>query len=462
MSVIIVCCFTACNDGDHFSSDPDLRLSFSTDTVRFDTIFSTIGSTTRQLKVYNRNSNSLSIQKIELMNPSNSGFRINVNGERGTTFSDIDILKKDSMFVFVEVTVNPSNQSNPLLIRDSIRFTTNGNIQYIQLEAVGQDVHIWQGRTITQDTILTNDKPFLISDSLVIAKDVTVTINKGTRFFFRRNASLDIHGTLKTLGSIQEPVIFRADRFGYIDGSIPYDNVSGQWEGVVFYAESFGNHLENLFIRNATRGVTFLESDPQYKKAVLINTKVHNTSQYGVSAVNCNIDAQNCLFTNSRGATFTVLGGAYTITHSTIANYYTWSARQSQALVISNISNSNKNIALTKFDIANSIVYGSLTQELVIQNSTVSEFNYKFTNCLLRMQEQSSPSFINTIWNANPLFTDINSSGLFNYNFELQQQSPAIDKGDRAYALSVPFDLNGNSRLNDLNPDIGCYEWIAK
>ena len=47
---------------DHYSTNPTYRLSFSTDTLAFDTIFSTIGSTTRQFMIYNKNSEPLSVR----------------------------------------------------------------------------------------------------------------------------------------------------------------------------------------------------------------------------------------------------------------------------------------------------------------------------------------------------------------------------------------------------------------
>lgn len=50
------------------------NLEFSRDTVVFDTVFTTIGSTTQQLKIYNRESNTVVINEVELMGGSSSPF----------------------------------------------------------------------------------------------------------------------------------------------------------------------------------------------------------------------------------------------------------------------------------------------------------------------------------------------------------------------------------------------------
>ena len=165
---------------DHYSTNPTYRLSFSTDTLAFDTIFSTIGSTTRQFMIYNKNSEPLSIESIMLASGEATGFRMNVDGRKGSSFNNVGILANDSMYVFVEVTVDPNGGNQPLLIQDSVLFTVNGIRQSVLLEAYGQDVNLYKGGvTITKDSILTANRPYLIYDSLVIAKGVSLNIEKG-------------------------------------------------------------------------------------------------------------------------------------------------------------------------------------------------------------------------------------------------------------------------------------------
>lgn len=455
--VLFLMLFNSCQEGNDFSDSEELTLSFSNDTIRFDTVFTTLGSATKQFKIYNRNNNSLTIQSIELVNASKSGFRMNIDGEKGTKLTNVDILKKDSLYGFIEVTVDPTNTKNPMLIRDSIRLVVNGNIQYVQLEAVGQDVYIWNDKVVTTDSVITGDKPLLIYNSLTISKGVTLEVQKGTTFFLRNNATIDVYGNIIVQGTVQETIVFRGSRFDNIDGNIPYDNTPGQWNGITFHAESYGNVLKNVIVKNAVRGVTFSPADTQYKKAELTNTIVQNTSEYGLLAINCYIDFQNCLFVNSKGAAVSLIGGKYSFLHCTLANYYRWTMRQKECLAIGNVYE-GKAYDLDKCDFINSIVSGSASGELLLSDVSTVGYNYRFQNCLIKASEQKNEHFVNTVWNADPLFVNINNNKDYSYNFELQATSPAIGKADRSYSLLLPYDLKGRSRLADTDPDIGCYE----
>lgn len=455
--IFLFIAFYACKDGDNFSTKKNLTLAFSEDTISFDTVFSSIGSATKHFKIYNRNENSLRIESIELINASKSGFRMNIDGEKGTKLTNIEILKKDSLYGFVEVTVDPADSKNPLLIRDSIRFVVNGNTQYIQLEAVGQDVYIWKNKVIKEDTILTGKKPFLIYDSLVVNEDATLSIKEGAVFFMKNNASIKINGTLDTKGTAQAPITFRGSRFDNIEADIPYDNVPGQWDGITFHSGSYNNSLEYVVIKNTKKGITFSKSDTGNKKAVLKNIIVQNTSEYGLQAVNCNIDIENGLFANSGKYVVSLSGGEYSFLHCTLANYYRWSARQTESLLLNN-TYADDLFPLTKCDFTNSIIYGSVSNEILLKGISSIPFIYEFRNCLIKGSQIPDNHFINAIWNSDPQFKDLNSAGIYSYNFELQVSSPAIGKADKAYSSLVPLDLKGKSRLYDSGPDIGCYE----
>jgi len=460
--ILLICLllFFSCNSDDDFSTDQSLKLDFSPDKINFDTVFSSIGSSTKQFKIYNYNNKSLRIESVELVNPAKSGFRMNIDGERGTKLTNVEILKKDSLYGFVEITVNPLDENNPVLIKDSIKFTFNGNVQYLRLEAVGQDVYIWKSEMVTRDSLITDKKPLLIFDSMVVKEGVTLTVDEGVKFFMKENASVRVHGSLNIHGSIESPVVFRGERFDNIEGDIPYDNVPGQWDGVYFYAESFGNKLDNVILKNASRGMTFYPSHTGYKKATLINTVVQNTSEYGIVSTNCDISASNSLFVNTKGAVLTLQGGKYDFQHCTVANYFRWLSRTEEALVISNKPENTIDAPLEQCDFINTIVYGSASNEIKLDETSGKSFNFGFVNCLIKSKNNNDSHYINTIWNEDPLFDDVRSNGTFSYNFELTQGSPAIDKADKTYSSVLPYDLKGDSRLKDTNPDIGCYEWI--
>lgn len=469
--------FFACSNDDNFSNSSSLRLSFSTDTLRFDTVFTTIGTATKRLKIYNRNKDALNINSIELMNAANTGFRMNVDGVSGNKINNVDILGKDSIYIFVEVTVDPLDQIKPMLVDDSIRFQFNGVTQYVRLEAIGQDVILWQGKTINADTTLTSEKPFLVFDGLTISKGATLNIQKNVQMFFHSGAKVLINGRIDAVGTIAEPVVFRGDRLDnlYQSGNVPFDRVPGQWGGIEVAADSYDNNFENVRIRNGIYGILFHDSDPTKQKATFMNTVIQNSSKEVLWAVNCKITAKNTLFANSGGYTVRLLGGSYDFLQCTIANYMdaNWGFLPRKNAML--LSNTGSNVAekpvsypLVNTSFTNTIIAGRGNGELELPtpNSTM-DFNYSFLNCLIKNKGTDDTVFVNTVWNVDPAFKYIysfesaagNTSLYYFYNFRLSENSPAIHKGSRQAAVSLPFDLVGVSRRSDEGPDIGCFEW---
>jgi hypothetical protein len=111
--------FSGCTKDD-FTTDASARLAFSDDTILFDTVFTTVGSSTEYLIIYNNNDEAVKISSIRIAGGNSSNFRLNIDGIPGKSFTDIEIDAHDSIWVFAEVTVDPNNQSNPLIIADSI------------------------------------------------------------------------------------------------------------------------------------------------------------------------------------------------------------------------------------------------------------------------------------------------------------------------------------------------------
>lgn len=471
----ITSAFFACDENDNFSTNSNLRLSFSTDTVRFDTVFTSFGSATKRFKVYNRNKEALTINNIELIGAGRTGFRMNVDGESGNKISNVDILGKDSLYIFVEVTVDPLKENNPLLIADSIRFQFNGVTQYVRMEAIGQNVEYWKGKVIDKDTTLTDTKPFLIYDSLSIKKGVKLTVKENVYFYFHKDAKLHVHGNIEALGTVEKPIVFRGDRTDNLFESpkVPYDRIHGQWGGVFVSKDSYDNHFENVRIRNGVYGIFFAASDVSKQKAILLNTIIQNTTKEGLWAINSKIKAENSLFANSGSSTVYLIGGNYDFVHCTIANYMSgyWGMLKQPALLLANtgldVSGKNISYPLEKTSFANTIVAGSSNAELKENKSAQVAFDRKFTNCLLKIKGTDDADFVNTVWAVDPLFRYIysptsaqeNPNLYYFYNFDLTKESPAVNKGAREYAVGLPFDIRGVSRRSDQAPDIGCYEW---
>ncbi|MEZ4738173.1 MAG: hypothetical protein R2818_02190 [Flavobacteriales bacterium] len=134
---------SACRKDEKFSDASGLSLDFSTDTVLFDTIFTTVPfSVTKRFTVHNRNAQAVRVN-VALEGGTPSPYRINVDGASGTTFSDVEIRGGDSIFVFVEASLDQNNTNNPFVIEDHILFNTNGTQQSVLLVAWGQDAHFF-------------------------------------------------------------------------------------------------------------------------------------------------------------------------------------------------------------------------------------------------------------------------------------------------------------------------------
>lgn len=454
---------SACIDED-FSTSPQHSVFLSTDTVSFDTIFSTIGSTTQQVMVYNRNKVNLRIGEIKLCGESNSPFRLNVDGRTtaNNRFTDVEIRANDSLYMFVEVTVDPTNSNMPLLIRDSVQLQVNGNIKKLQLQAYGQDVVIFKNKTIVNDTLLTKTKPYLIYGSLVVDTMKTLEIEAGSTLYFHDKGKLKVKGNLKAKGTILQPIVFRGDRFGVMPEGTPYDNLSNQWTGIELTWTKAEHEITYVVLRNANTGLKISGKESEQPKLTINNCRIYNFRKTGIDAKNAEVTIANSEIANCGSYCLYLLGGTYSVIHSTIANYYKESSRFTPSVLLKNYLETT-NYPLHKADFKNCVIHGANTNELILDKSlteTSIAFNYLFKNCLIKRPELNDVLFESTIWskNTDSVFVSIKKP----YNFMLYKNSPAIDKADVVISSAYPTDILNNSRLNDSAPDIGAYEWIPK
>ena len=171
----------SCDDDEAYTTSPSALLAFSADTIRFDTVFTTIGSATQLFKVYNRGDEPMMLSSIRLAGRGETGFRVNVDGLSGTEFTDVEVRDDDSLYVFVEVTVDPRNEDNPFLLRDSLQFLLQSGIcQQVQLEAYGQDMIVLRGTVFSTDTTLTRARPHVVYDSLVVDSNATLSLSEAS------------------------------------------------------------------------------------------------------------------------------------------------------------------------------------------------------------------------------------------------------------------------------------------
>lgn len=460
--------FYSCRD-EEILTDSSAKLKFSTDTVMFDTVFNGIGSATKRFQIYNRHNQPIKISSLWLARGQSSCFKINVDGMAENQIDGLEIKGGDSLFVFVEVRINPS--TNDLLERDSVCFSVNGNIQHVKLLAFGQNVHLLSDQVIETQT-WTSEKPYLIYKTIMVGAQQTLTIKEGTRLYFHRGASLIVAGRLLVQGTKAAPVIFQGDRLESF-----YDDKPGQWGGVytdsvevllggIHFAQgSFGNQIDYAIIKNAIKGI---EVDPPVEPTIMLtisNTIISNMNLFGILGKTTSIVGNN-LVINNCGVHAIVLafGGQYRFNHTTIANYNPYTIRNTASLALNNYY-VNDNIAYA-FDLdvtfTNSIIYGSGGEngnEIVIDYAGEGVFNYMFDHCMVKLGDDFDTSdethFKNLIVNPDggPRFVSRTI-----YDFQLDTLSPAIDAGKMDYGLQYPIDLNGVDRTTDAAPDMGAYE----
>ncbi|MDE6022576.1 MAG: hypothetical protein K2G13_03640, partial [Muribaculaceae bacterium] len=150
---------------DDFTDSPSDLLTFSTDTLRFDTVFTDLGTPTARLKVFNRASKAVNISRIG-MRDDNGIFSINVDGVSGKVFENVEIRANDSIFVFVECRIDANGDVKPFRVEGEIDFFTNGVTQSVTLEAYGQNVTRLRSVTIGSDITFNADMPYVVFDTL--------------------------------------------------------------------------------------------------------------------------------------------------------------------------------------------------------------------------------------------------------------------------------------------------------
>jgi hypothetical protein len=467
--VLLMVLTQSCRNDNVFTS-PDAKLAFSEDTVHFDTVFSTVGSITIPLKLFNNYNDKLVISNIMLSGGEGSQFRMNVDGESGTAFSDIEIPANDSLYVFVEVTVDPNADALPYVIEDSIIFFTNGNEQNVKLIAYGQNAHFHYGEILC-DTTWTDDLPHVIIGSVLVDSLCSLTITEGTNIHMHGGSYFYVLGTLYVLGTKDSLVTFEGDRLEDF-----YKEVPGQWEGIYFLRGSQNNTIEYATIKNANTGISlgystaselssFFENQPTL---TIDNTAIFDIQNYGIESLNSKIEATNVLIYNvGQSNAFLSLGGDYNFRHCTLAGYGSqYLTHQAPVLVLIDYyplpDGSNLQNGITRADFTNSIFYGSIAEgnEIVLDTlGTVTAFNFNFDHCIIRSAiNQDLLNDTGCIFNQDPIFANITER-----NYCPTTGSPALNAGINIPVDPVITDILGSDRpYAGTLPDIGCYETTAE
>jgi len=449
-TLITLCILTSsCMDDIEYTQNPNKELTFSTDTIRFDTLFSNIPSTTKWIKVYNRNREHILIDEIKLNNSSNSPYRLNVDGEHGGSFSNIEIRGNDSLYIAVEATLAESGNNTPQEITDAITFSLNSKTQKVELSAWAWDANLWRGKRIDQDTILDDNKPFVIYDSLIVDLYSTLTLEAGCKLFFHSGAKLKINGKLLSMGEVGKPVILRGDRLDKILPDLSYEQMAGEWNGIEITENSFDNIFRHTIINSTLHGVIADSSNANMVKATFENSIVHNSNRNALWAKDCNIIALGSQFSNAEYGAVRLEGGNYQFIHCTLADYYPFASSRGAALQLA--GNSHTNLLA-----ANSIIYGRVRDEVKVDIDIVVN-KLLFDNCIIRKSEEDGSIWKDIIWNQDPKFNLLGIN--YNFDFRVLSDSPAVDSANSDYSTLNIIDFYGVNRLEANTPDIGAFEF---
>ena len=509
LSLIALVFWSSCRQ-DFIFAPSSGNLSFSKDTVYLDTIFSNIGSSTYTLKVYNTSDEDILIPSIKLSKGQESNYRMNVDGLIGNgaligkEFENIELLARDSMYVFIETTIDifplVENETQ-FLYTDVIVFENTSGVQKVELVTLVRDaVFIFPNRdaegvveTLAFDTdgdgvddetsvrgrflqdselTFTNEKPYVVYGYAAVGDGKTLNINPGARIHFHEdsgllitnNASLHVNGLPSLdLELLENEVVFEGDRLEPL-----YENVPGQWQTIWLFNGSTDNVINYATIKNGTIGVLSDGNQQDPTKLEINNSQVYNQSNFGILGRATSIIAENIVINNSGLSSFAgTVGGNYNVTHSTIANYWTSSFRQYPALLLNNFIVDSENTVTTNPLVAanftNCIIYGNDSPELFLENKNSEDFNFKFTNSLIYFDDPngnfSSPEYDfsdttlyeNVIFNNNPQFLDP-----FNNKLNIPLGSPA--EGVGIFSGNLTKDITNTTRNSP--PDLGPYNAI--
>lgn len=459
MTLLSSVLISSCSDDEQMTTDHGAQLSFSQDTVSFDTIFSGITSPTERVRVYNKNDKGLCIKNVRLGSGGTSGFMLNVDGQNGTSINDVQVLKKDSVFLFVKVNIPTSSAKQPTKITDTVIFTLESGVQQkVVLEASGQNMTPLTGKVLEDDMVMSaDDIPYVIYDSLVVAKDATLRITEGTTLYFHNGASLIVHGSLKIEGTQEKPVTLRGDRLDKMFDYLPYDRLENQWGGIYLFPTCKECTINYADIHSGNYG---LVCDEANGKVSLSNSVIHNVAGYGLYLKECDALVTNTQISNTKFDCVGIYGGKADFYHCTIAQFYPWKADRGNALYVSNYIGDEEHL-IQSVNFYNSFITGYADDE-VYGNPGDKQLNLNFYNCVLLTDVSNATYFHECVGESKDAeaYKEKNfktfDTHAYIYDFRLDSVSVARGKASTAYSTSYPIDRLGVSRGE--KPDAGCYQ----
>jgi len=480
----------------NFDSSPGHNdFKIEKDTLFLDSVFTHISSHTYHFKIYNTSKNDIRLNKIYLEKGNQSFYRLNVDGDTGKSFENILIHANDSIFVFVEVTADINQLTDPVY-EEKLFVTDADKTDYILLTAFVKDAHFYypqrfpdgskdsltvytdpqtgetskiSGFFLNGDTTFTDDKPIVIYGHMAVPAGHTLTINQGTHLYFHYNSGLIVweDASLKVNGTLGHEVVFNDDRM-----EPDFENKAGMWNYIWLRENSKNNEINYAIIKNAEVGIVAYPTQDSHPILKIKNTQIYNHSLVGIYGIAADIEGENLVFNNFGLSALNIqLGGNYNFKHCTFSNFGGGIRNEkSGAIYVSNYLKTSDQIYISDldhFNLSNCIVYGNAAIEYFLDKNPNAAFNYQIKNTLIKFKDPQNhfgdipevdftdtAHYQNILLNEDPVFEDPTENKLL-----IGNTSPCINQGDINTAISVPFDLLGVDRTT--NPDLGAYQHIT-
>jgi hypothetical protein len=442
-------------------------LNFDTDTVFFDTIFTSLPSPTQRLVVRNGSGKNMLISEIKF--ETGDEYEMIFDGITANRIENFEIADGDSVIAFIKFTSDKKDEFS----RDRLLFTVGNNTQRVDIEAFVWDAVFYQDSVLGgfgsgNLTVMGPDKKHLIDGPLYVADGHTLRILPGTQIYFtpRKDAnfnlisSIVVFGRLLVEGAQGNEVVFQQTRFGE-----RYEESGGQWRGIAFGNIAKASKIDHAIIKNGLIGV-YQESGNAgvSPKIHITNSEIRTMGAYGILSLGYQsalsnypqLLVENCLIHNCVEGTVGIYGGGNCdFRHTTLANYTVDFTRRSPQLIINNYD--DVAVYPTEVSFENCLIWGSEEEEFAPDSFPVNYY-YDVTFIASVLRTSLRPKGFNVI-TANtlefPKFVDPTAAKANERDYHLKVDGPAINLGQPIPGL--PHDKEG--KPHDLRPDAGCYEF---
>jgi hypothetical protein len=448
---ILLCIATLCVACDPLANPHHGNIVFSSDTLFFDTVFTTMGSATLEVRAKNKSDRPLLIDKIWLAGGSASPFRINIDGNPDGKLENITLASGDSLFVFVEVKIDPQGSDLPVSVTDSVMFQSGNNVSRVFLQAWGQDIILLKNSTVG-DAVWSGLRPYVIYGNLTVDTLNTLTILQGTRIYFHNDASMTVAGNIIVTGNKDSPVLFASDMT-----DDDYKDVPGKWKGITFRSCSSGNKISDAVIRNADIALNLkgdlLTGAPDIE---LFDVSVLHNSVSSVNAVYSHINAANCVFGHTGFSTLNIVsGGDAEFIHCTIANRWEYNFRSAPTVYIGKGGGTQ----LPEVTVSNTAITGDKTNEIEIEGLPAElTAVVAFDSCLVQLDTLQASWWNHSCFKGVILGEKPGFINWGNFDFRPDTLSVLLDVAGKVKASLYPEDIRHKPRPAFNGPDIGAYE----